>query len=234
MKKIHKIFLLGTLLFSAASAAAVLNAPKDTKVAEAASTTNYPRNGQSGNVLYVNGSGTYFKNGEAKVAICCWNNSGSAWTEAIDYRCFGDYLRVMLPYKDGQAQTWSYYKVCRYNPNLDPRVSGDSGVYNQTNDIAFSSMMYGHNVVNITGYGSGNLINYSFSNSEYYGIQGESRVYLDLCSFTDWETGDAKFALWFGATQMNPVGDKLILLVAIIPLSAGKLMDKIMITCTNV
>ena len=187
------------MLFSAGSAAAVFNSNKQAASVEAAETTNYPRNGASGNLLYVNGSGTYFKSGEAKLAICCWDNSTSAWSDAVDYRCFNDMLSVMIPYKDGQAKTWSYFKVCRYNPNMDPKVSGDYGVYNETDSISFGNMQYAQNTVNITGYGSGNRINYSWSTANYYGIKAKEHIYLDLSGFTDWEQGDAKFALWFGA-----------------------------------
>ena len=194
----RKMLLIGTLIFSAGSAAAVFNSNKQATTVEAASTTNYPGTGQSGQILYVTGYGSFFGN-QAKLAICCWNNSGYAWSDAVDYCCYGSLMRIMLPYRNGQSDTWSYFKVCRYNPNLNPKESTDYGVYNQTEDIAFSSMFRGHNTIMITGYGDGNRLNYSLSKNDYYGIEGEEHVYLDLSGFPDWDSADAKFAIWFGA-----------------------------------
>ena len=195
MKKGFRTIFASTLLLGVIGLASSLNVKPVTNV-KADETTNYPRNGESGNLLYVNGGSTYFNSGEADLAICCWNNSGYAWSDRVSYRCFGDMLRVMLPYKNGQSQTWSYYKVCRYNPNLDPTISEDSGVYNSTNDISFGSMLYAHNVVVINGYDNGKLT-YSFNTSNYYGIRAENHIYLDLSNFTDWEQGNAKFAFYF-------------------------------------
>ena len=133
MKKIGKFSIFLGILFGA-FASFSFSSKKFFNEVLADSVTNYPRNGASGEVLYVNGASTYFNTGEADLAIYCYNNSGSAWSDKVSYRCFGDMLRVMLPYKDGQAQTWSSYIVCRYNPNLSaltispisPRISSET------------------------------------------------------------------------------------------------------------
>ena len=117
--------------------------------------------------------------------------------KSTEISCFNDMLRVMLPYKDGASQTWSHYIVCRYNPNMNPSTDGFNGVYNQTEDISFGSMLYAQNVVNITGYGEGNKLNYAFSTADYYGIKADNHIYLDLSSFTGWESDNAKFAIYF-------------------------------------
>lgn len=195
MEKVRKIrVILCILLGTFVSFSFVCK--KYSKQVLADETTNYPRNGESGNLLYVNGSSTYFNSGQADLAIYCYNNSGSAWSDKVSYRCFGDMLRVMIPYKDGQRQTWSHYIVCRYDPSKDPSTDGFGGVFNQTDDIPFSSMLYAQNVVNITGYDNGKM-NYAFSNSNYFGIKAENHIYLDLSSFTDWEADNAKFAIYF-------------------------------------
>lgn len=159
--------------------------------------TNYPRNGESGNILYVNGSSTYFNTGEADLAVYYFNSeSDNAWSDKVSYRCFGDILRVMIPYKDGVRKTWAKYIVCRYNPTMNPASNGWDGVYNKTEDISCSSMMYAQNTVNITGYSDGKMT-YSFSSNNYYGVQSYNHMYLDLSGFTDWENGNAKFAIYF-------------------------------------
>ena len=195
MKKLSKISIFLSVICGAFALFSFGSKRSNAQVL-ADQTTNYPRGGGSGQVLYVNGSGTYFNSDQADLAVYCYNNSGSAWSDKVSYRCFGDMLRVMLPYKNGQAQTWSHYIVCRYNPNMDPASNGFDGVYNQTDDIPFSSMQYGHNTVNITGY-NGNKLNYQFSSNNYYGVRGENHVYLDLSSFTNWEEAGAKFAIYF-------------------------------------
>ena len=195
MRKIHRVSLFLSLLLGVGALAATMQA-KSAVQADADSTTNYPRNGNSGSVMYVNGASTYFNTGEADLAIYCYSSSASAWSDLVSYRAFGDMLRVMLPYNNGAATTWSHYIVCRYNPNLEPSVNQFDGVYNQTDAIPFSSMMYAHNVVNITGY-SGNKLNYMFSTSDYFGVRAENHMYLDLSAFPSWEEGDAKFAIYF-------------------------------------
>ena len=165
--------------------------------------TNYPRNGESGNILYVNGSSTYFNTGEADLAVYYFNSeSDNAWSDKVSYRCFGDILRVMIPYKDGVRKTWAKYIVCRYNPAMDPASNGWDGVYNKTEDISCSSMMYAQNTVNITGYSDGKMT-YSFSSNNYYGVQSYNHMYLDLSGFTSWENGNAKFAIYFAYPNSN-------------------------------
>lgn len=166
----------------------------------------YPSTGTSGTLLFVNGQGSYFRPGEADCAICCLDsNNNYAWSERTSYRVNGDHLRVMIPYLNGSSHTWSKFKICRYNPGLDPRESGDSGVYNETDFIYFSSFMYQQNTITINGYGSGNKITYSEMKSyiSYFGIRSDYHVYLDLSGFTDWETDNAKFAIWFAYPNCN-------------------------------
>ena len=166
----------------------------------------YPSTGRSGTLLFVNGQGTYFKSGEADCAICCLDSSNNyAWSERCSYRASGDNIRVMIPYLNGEAHTWTKFKICRYNPSLDPRSSGDGGVYNETDFINFSSFMYQQNVITINGYGSGNKINYAEMKSyiSYFGIRADYHVYLDLSGFNDWEKDNAKFAIWFAYADQN-------------------------------
>ena len=196
MKKLRNSLILSAILCSVFALGASLSHKSYTPV-KAEQVTPYPKNGYSGTVLFVNGAGTYFKDKEADLAIYCWNNSGSAWSDKVKYRVSGDLLRVMLPYKDGVSQTWSKYIVCRYDPNKNPATDGFGGVYNQTEDIQFSSMLYAHNVVQITGYNGDGKLNYSFNTSNYYGIRCENHIYLDLSGFTDWEKDEAKFAIYF-------------------------------------
>lgn len=197
MNKLFKHLLLALISIGLVGAASFLVSPKTSSV-QADTTETYPRNGQSGVIMYVNGQSTYFNSGEADLAVCCWNNSGSAWTERLTYRCFGDMIRVMLPYKNGASQTWSYFKICRYNPSLDPQTSGDAGVYNETDSIPFSIFIQAQNTITINGY-NGDKLTYAEMRSvtNYYGVKAENHMYLDLSGFTDWEQKNAKFALYF-------------------------------------
>ena len=199
MKKILKhIFLLSLLAGMIGFGLAASN--NKVEKAEADEVTIYSRNGESGNLIFINGGGTYFKDGEADVAIYCQGSSMSAWSDRVSYRMYGDYLRVMIPYYNGNRVTWSKFTVCRYNPSMNPSESGFSGVYNQTNDINFSDLMYAQNVVNITGYVEGRM-NYAFSTTQYYGVKAENHMYLDLSNFTSWEEENAKFGLYFAYPQ---------------------------------
>lgn len=206
MKPIRKFLFLAALLISSLGAYLSFANSSVDKV-NAASEKPTPRNGQSGSILLVNGSGTYFKSGEADLAICCWDNSSYAWSERVSYRVSGDLIRVMIPYLGDQSKTWSNFKVCRYNPGLDPRTSGDSGVYHETDTIQFSSMLYDQNTVNITGYGEGNKLNHAINYNPIYGILGESHMYLDLSGFTDWENDGAKFAIYFACPAQTNNSD---------------------------
>ena len=198
MKRFTKFLLLSATLGVLASAGVAFASSTKSASVSADSTTNYPRNGQSGNILYVNGASTYFNSGEADLAVYCYNGSGSAWSDRVNYRVYGDYLRVMLPYKEGQAQTWSSFIVCRYKPGWEPSVSGFDGAINQSEDLSFSSMIQAHNVVNFSGYENGKLKFASFSTYDYYGVKAENHMYLDLSGFQGWEDDGAKFAIYFG------------------------------------
>ena len=164
---------------------------------QADSTTSYPRNGQSGTMLYVNGQSKYFNTNEADLAIYCWNSSGGAWSGKTSARLYGDLLPIAFPKQGDTSVTWSYFKICRYNPNLNPLVSGQDGVYNETEAISIGNLMYAQNTFVITGYGEGNRINYQVTTSNQYGIGAEKHVYLDLSSFPSWEEGNAKFGIYF-------------------------------------
>ena len=160
-----------------------------------------PSSGQSGRILLVGGANTYFKVGEANLAIYCFNStSDNAWSDASNYR-IGDNMRIMIPYQNGNSKQWSKLIICRYNPSMNPQTDGWSGVYNQTEDLSFSSLVYYQNTFIVNGYGSGNLITVSDMKNAtyYYGIKSDTHVYLDVSQFQGWEQGDAKFALFFGA-----------------------------------
>lgn len=201
MKKAKIALFISSFFIAFAGFSSLLNNVKS-QPALADETDLYPRSGTSGTLMYVNGQGTYFKDNEAKLAICCWNSGGSAWSEFYTYRCFGDMIRVMIPYKNGQSQTWSNFKICRYNPSMNPQTDGDSGVYNETDTISFGSLMYAQNTFLITGYNNSKLT-YSVTTSKYYGIKAENHMYLDLSGFTEWEDLNAKFAIWFSAPNSN-------------------------------
>ena len=190
----HILFTIGCVLaFGAALVSKPLqNEPIETR---ADSVTNYPRNGQPGNYLYVNGYSTYFNTGEADLAVYFYNNTRSAWSERISHRLFNDILPVMLPYVEGST-TWTNCIVTRYNPNKNPQSDGWDGVYEQSVDVSISNFLYAQNLINITGRSGGKLTTF-ISTTDQYGIRGENHMYLDLSGFTDWEQGDAKFALYF-------------------------------------
>ncbi|MCR5349001.1 MAG: hypothetical protein K6E59_05300 [Bacilli bacterium] len=196
MRIFHKILLsVSSLGFLAAGAFAFSSQP--VVEAKADSGTSYPRNGQSGTMLYVNGNSTYFNTGEADLAIYCWNNSGGAWSGKTNARLYGDLLPIAFPTLGGNSVTWSYFKICRYNPSKDPGVDGEDGVYNETASISIGNLMYAQNTFVITGYGEGKSIHYQVTSSQQYGLGAEKHVYLDLSSFPSWEEDGAKFGLYF-------------------------------------
>lgn len=172
-------------------------------VTKADSAEYYPGSGFSGSTVYVNGRGTYFKSGEADLAVCFWdtNSSAYAWTPRLTERVSGDIIRVILPTYQGNSKQWNRFKVCRYIPSMNPQESGDLGIYNCTADIDFS-FVYGQNTIEITGYGDPYL-SYTRNHFTQYGVRGEKHMYLDLSNFTSWEEGNAKFAIWFAASSNN-------------------------------
>lgn len=206
MKKITKLLFL-PILIALFGAFTPLMGGNTAKAVNAEAVPTYPKNG-SGNILLVNGSGTYFKSGEADCAVYFFNSeSDNQWSEKCNYRISGDTIRVMVPYKNGTAKTWSKLIVCRYNPALDPLINGWDGVYNQTEDIQFSSFLYNQNTVNITGYKDSGKLNHSLYYFEYHGIRGNNHMYLDLSTFTDWEQGGAKFAIYFAYPEWGDSKD---------------------------
>ena len=199
MKKRHLLFSLTAMALGVVSAVMFKAANQPVAETSAASVPFYPRTGASGTMLYVNGSGTYFNAGQADLAVYCFNSATDfAWSDRVSYRVYNDFLRVMIPYQNGQAKTWSKFIICRYNPSLEPSVNGFDGVYNQSGDVNFSSLYLGQNTVNISGYdGEGKLTLGLYSNNNYYGITSETHMYLDLSSFPSWEENGAKFAIYF-------------------------------------
>ena len=202
MKKLLAMSFLASMLFGAFA----FTGAKSAQRVEAHSVNPYPSNGRSGTLLFVNGQGTYFKSGEADLAICCIDSSSNyAWSDKCTYRAGGDNIRVMIPYLNGQAHTWSRFKICRYNPSMNPATDGDGGVYNETEFIYFSSFIGQQNLITINGYGSGKTLNYAEMKSyiSYFGVQSDTHIYLDLSSHTDWEVDNAKFAIWFAYPDTN-------------------------------
>lgn len=201
-KKLIAFTFIASMLFGAFAFVST----KPVQNVEADSINPYPKNGRSGDLLFVNGQGTYFRSGEADCAICCIDsNNNYAWSESCTYRAGGDNIRVMIPYLNGQAHTWTKFKICRYNPGLDPQISGDYGVYNETEFIEFSSFIGQQNLITINGYGEGNRITYNEMKSyiSYFGVRSDYHIYLDLSGFTDWENDDAKFAVYFAYADKN-------------------------------
>ena len=199
MFKFVSLFSLTSVL--ACGLVGLLTSHKENVKVNAAETQTYPRNGQSGTVMFVNGKSTYFNTGEANLAIYCFNSdTDNAWSESYSYRVSGDLIRAMIPYQNGNAKTWSNFIICRYNPDLDPRESGWGGVYNQTKNLSFSSFMYAQNTIEISGYKDKELlVNDVKASYTYYGISNSQNqyMYLDLSGFTDWEIAGAKFGIWF-------------------------------------
>ena len=170
MRLIQKIFLVGTLLFGAGSAA-VLNSNRQAITVEAAQEYPTSRSGASGTVLFVNGAG-FFAKDQYNLAICCWNSTEYAWSEADNYVTYGGLLRTVIPYKDGQFRNWSNFKICRYELNKDPRVYGDTCVKGSTDNLSFSSLMYYQNTITITGVDGNHLYTSNmYSANYYYGIR---------------------------------------------------------------
>ena len=142
MKTKTKLLTLSFVASMIFGAAAFFGA-NSLRLAKADSINPYPRTGQSGTIMFVNGQGHYFNTGEADLAICCRDSSSNyAWSERVSYRVEPDILRVMIPYLNGNSHTWSQFKICRYNPSMNPQTDGDSGVYNETEFISFSSFCF--------------------------------------------------------------------------------------------
>lgn len=204
MKKSIRTLFASTLLLGVIGLATSLNAKQNKDIVARATEVDFAgRAATSGSNLYVNGGGTYFNttgDNTADLAIYCFNSdSDNAWSPRFSYRCYNDYIRVVIPYQNGVSKTWAKFIVCRYNPGMNPESDGWSGVYNQSRDIGFSEMMYYHNTVNITGWddGNGKLQIGLFSSNKYCGIYSLNHIYLDLSNFTDWESDNAKFGLYF-------------------------------------
>ena len=197
MKRMRNLLFFATL-FMAVSAAFAIATPKAAVETQADQSQGYPRNGNSGTVMMVDGHSQFFNTNEADLAVYCYNNSGSAWTGKISHRLFNDVLPVVLPKLNGNSTTWSHFIICRYNPGLEPSVNGFDGVYNKTGNIPFSNFLYAQNTVPILGYNTdGSLIYGSFYQTMQSGIKAENHIYLDLSGFPQWEEGGAKFAIYF-------------------------------------
>jgi len=199
MKRLLKYLLLLPLIAGAVAFSSTVSKKHEVFETHADQVYTYP--GNSGTILLVGGANTYFAQGVANVAIYCFNSSSdNAWSDASSYR-IGDNMRIMVPYQNGTAKSWSKLIICRYNPGMNPKSDGWSGVYNQTEDLSFSDLIYNQNTFVVNGYGSGNLItvNTIKSATYYNGIKSDNHAYLDLSAFQGWEDGNAKFALFFGA-----------------------------------
>ena len=196
MKKLLAMSFLASMLFGAFA----FTGAKSAQRVEAHSTNTWPKNG-SGNLMFVNGSGN-FARGVADLAIYCFNSeSDNAWSDRSDYRVSGDTIRIMIPYKNGQAKTWSKFIICRYNHNMNPTTDGWSGVFNQSDDIYFSIFLNDQNTITVTGINNNKLtIGEVRGVTTYYGISPKTQLhmYLDLSGFQDWEQNGAKFAIFFG------------------------------------
>ena len=184
-----------SLVLGAAGAAGALalsnsQAPAEVKADQ---TYSYPRNGQTNTIMLVGGSLI----SDCDIAVYCWNGSGSAWAKGSS---LGGYRRIVLPSLNGNSTTWSQFIVCRYDPNKNPFVDGFDGVWEQTEDIYFSSFIQAQNTIILTGRDGGKMTH--TKNAVYLnGISGERHMYLDLSSFTSWEDGNAKFAIYFAYPQ---------------------------------
>ena len=209
MKKLLKYLLLLPLI---GGAFAFTSHGKETKPVEAAQTDTYPRAGSSGTIFYASG----FHSDDCGVALYCYNSeSDNAWSERYDYISYGSYTRVMIPYQNGNAKTWSYFIVCSYYKDRNPYVDGWSGVKKQSVNIPFSQFLNAANVIYPSGT-EGGKYTVGTTYNPYYGIKSEEHIYLDLSNFTDWDKDGAKFALYFshpssrnsdGWSQANNIGD---------------------------
>ena len=198
--KHKRLFTLLPIFTLLAGGLFAMSANKETTNTFASEVNPYPSSGRSGELMFVNGRGTYFRSGEADLVVYCFNSdSDYAWSDKCTFRVTGDTIRVMIPYKDGQKKNWSRFKVIRYNPSMDPATNGKDGIYNQSEALYFSSFYQKQNTVSVSGYGEGNLITIDSlkSYTTYYGIQSDSHMYLDLTECTGWENDGAKFAIYF-------------------------------------
>ena len=193
------LFVASLLLGAGAVAASVQAAPAvETKADE---TTSYPRGGYSNSVMYIRISTEAL--GGYDLAVYFWNNSNQeAWSERVHTRMYNGAIPVSLPKYNGNSVTWNKYIICRYDTNMEPSVSGWSGARGQSRDLSFGDMLYAHNTVNVSGWNGESLVvaNEGYlSTMNHYGVRAEKHVYLDLKDFPDWETADAKFALFFAS-----------------------------------
>lgn len=205
MKKITKLFSILSLFLLVGVAAPLISSNKVSNVS-AASDIPYPGNGRSGTLMFVNGKGEFFVRGVANLAIICKDSNGrEAWSEQSDYRISGDDIRVVLPYYNGQGVTWSHFKICRYNPNMNPQTDGYSGCYNTSDWVGFSVMSpRGQNTMRVDGYDNDYLVISPFMDqNRSWGIAPDSHIYLDLSRFTGWENDEAKFAFYFACPEFN-------------------------------
>ena len=191
--KLRKLFAAIALPLALGVIGTLSFGTKDAIETKADQTYTYPRNGQTNTVMLVGGSLI----ADCDIAVYCWNGSGSAWTKGS---VMGGYRRIVLPSLNGSSTTWSQFIVCRYDPSKNPFVDGSSGIWEQTEDIYFSSFIQAQNTVILTGRDGGKMTHNM--NAVYLnGIAGERHMYLDLSSFTSWEEGNAKFAIYFAYPQ---------------------------------
>ena len=203
MKKLIKSLLLFLGIGSLLCAGSLVNSKKSTETS-AESYQPYPGTGSSGQILFVTGSSDIF-NSSTPVAVYFWNNSGSAWSDKVDYRVNGAFP-VILPKLNGGNTTWSQCIITRYDGSKTPSSDGWGGKLNQSGDISLSILSaYGHNTLPVTGkddYNQTLSVNQDGKSVTYFsGIKGDNHIYLDLSSFASWEQDDAKFAVYFARSN---------------------------------
>ena len=202
--KLKKTVLFLLPFFALLGLAPLLKSPKPIQSAEAGSSTPRPGTGQSGALLFVNTPNGYFS--DYDVAMYCFNNSDNAWSDSTNYSAPNCGYRLMIPYKDGSSKTWSNCIIVQYQKGMDPRTSGWSGAALQTVDFSFSNLSYrGYNTITLGGLNDQGKITISeyYNTNTYYGIQGDTHMYLDLSAFTGWEDAYAKFAIYFACPAYN-------------------------------
>ena len=203
MKKITKLLFL-PILIALFGAFTPLMGGNTVKAADAGSYTPRPGPGESGSLLFVNSSQGYFT--DYNIAMYCFNNTDNAWSDSTDYSAPNCGYRLMIPYKDGVKKNWSKCIIVQYQKDMDPRESGWSGAALQTVDFPLSNLNYrGYNTITLGGLNDqGKItINEMYTTNTYYGIQGDTHMYLDLSAFTGWEDAYAKFAIYFACPNFN-------------------------------
>ena len=162
--------------------------------------------GKSGDTLYVSGISTYFVEGTADLAVYLWRDTGGkveTWIRGDRSNVWGDKFIITLPKNGDNDITWENCIITRFKPNTT--LGWGDGVYNQTEDIAFSAFA-GKDTLNITGYVSGtNKINHSIDGHK--SVSSGDVVYLNIDSSSYWESDGAKIACYFFGLESPGTGN---------------------------